>query len=174
MKNVIAASCAGLLRGRNHRRHRGTTIPAAPRGERSSWRLRGWREAGSCVWILSATSSSVKLHIMQILCLLLVWQYRGMKAGGDWGLRHSTKRDGGGGREHSAKRSVAQTSPPLSCAFSTCELAHGYQSILFWESCRFFFHPDFFLPSPVRLHERIQPRGEVCRVLENTNRLVIG
>lgn len=51
-----------------------------------------------CLWDsrLCATSRSVKLHIMQMHCLLFMWQYQGMKASGDRGLWQVTKRDGGG------------------------------------------------------------------------------
>lgn len=38
MKNVIAASCACLLRGRNHRRHLGTRLAVARMA--GSWKLR--------------------------------------------------------------------------------------------------------------------------------------
>lgn len=40
-----------------------------------------------CLWdsCLCATTRSVKLHIMQIHCVLFMWQYQGTKASGDQG-----------------------------------------------------------------------------------------
>lgn len=120
---------------------------------------------------LCETSSFVKLHNMQMHCLLFMWQYQGMKASGTEGCGKLPRKMEGTTRTNSVKELLKHlVNDHLTLLLSICNSEldfrwmQGNQSTLFWGKWAF-SQSVFKLVSDFR-YMKCSVYEEICEVKE--------